>query len=102
MIKKEKRGEKGIVPTEMQLPLEETQQGTSHEVSVSTERVEELKIKVKIKGEKKEALLTPRTASKAMKPCQGYSLEFYLITGNPDSHSYWIKTSQDSMPLAHA
>nr|GFA63772.1 hypothetical protein [Tanacetum cinerariifolium] len=34
--------------------------GTSHEVSVSSEGVEELKGKVKIKGEKKEALLTPR------------------------------------------
>ncbi|GJV46978.1 hypothetical protein Tco_1437190 [Tanacetum coccineum] len=58
--KKEKKGEKGIVPTEMELVLEQTQQGTSHEVSVSTEGVEELKRKVKIKGEKKEALLTLR------------------------------------------
>ncbi|GJS56641.1 hypothetical protein Tco_0630003 [Tanacetum coccineum] len=32
---------KGIVPTEMELVLEQTQQGTSHEVSVSTEGVEE-------------------------------------------------------------
>ncbi|GJS43344.1 hypothetical protein Tco_0568387 [Tanacetum coccineum] len=37
-----------------------TQQGTSYEVSVSAEGVEELKRKVKIKGEKKEALLTLR------------------------------------------
>ncbi|GKA15795.1 hypothetical protein Tco_0695542, partial [Tanacetum coccineum] len=51
---------KGIVPTEMELVLEQTQQGTSHEVSISTEGVEELKRKVKIKGEKKEALLTLR------------------------------------------
>nr|GEY72072.1 hypothetical protein [Tanacetum cinerariifolium] len=50
----------GIVPTEMELALEQTQQGTSHEVSVSTEGVEELKRKYKIKGEKKEALLTLR------------------------------------------
>ncbi|GKE45490.1 hypothetical protein Tco_1472774, partial [Tanacetum coccineum] len=35
-------------------------QGASNEVSVSIERVEELKRKVKIKGEKKEALLTLR------------------------------------------
>ncbi|GKC06472.1 hypothetical protein Tco_0998082 [Tanacetum coccineum] len=48
------------VLTEMELVLEQTQQGTSYEVSVSTERVEELKRKVKIKGEKKEALLTLR------------------------------------------
>ncbi|GJV02526.1 reverse transcriptase domain-containing protein [Tanacetum coccineum] len=44
----------------MELVLEQTQQGTSHEVSVSTKGVEELKGKVKIKGEKKEALLTLR------------------------------------------
>jgi hypothetical protein len=32
---------KGIVPTEMELTLEQTQQGVSYEVSVSTEGVEE-------------------------------------------------------------
>nr|GEU80676.1 hypothetical protein [Tanacetum cinerariifolium] len=48
------------MPTEMELVLEQTQQGTSHEVSVSTEGVEELKRNVKIKGEKKEALHTLR------------------------------------------
>ncbi|GJS15405.1 hypothetical protein Tco_0409877 [Tanacetum coccineum] len=42
----------------MELVLEQTQQGTSHEVSVRTKRIEELKRKVKINGEKKEALLT--------------------------------------------
>ncbi|GJV93896.1 retrovirus-related pol polyprotein from transposon TNT 1-94 [Tanacetum coccineum] len=41
-------------------------------------------------------------ASTATKLCQGDSSEFYLITGsNPDGRSYWIKTSQDSMPHAH-
>nr|GEV68379.1 hypothetical protein [Tanacetum cinerariifolium] len=34
---------KGIVPTEMDLVLEQSQQGSSHEVSVSTEGIEELK-----------------------------------------------------------
>ncbi|GKG13121.1 hypothetical protein Tco_0350081, partial [Tanacetum coccineum] len=48
---------KGIVRTEMELVLEHTQQGTSNEVSVSTEGVEERKRNVKIKGEKKAALL---------------------------------------------
>nr|GEU91005.1 hypothetical protein [Tanacetum cinerariifolium] len=48
------------VPTEMELILEKTQQGISHKVSVSAEMVEELKRKVKIKGEKKESLLTLR------------------------------------------
>ncbi|GJU90770.1 hypothetical protein Tco_1303193 [Tanacetum coccineum] len=50
----------GKVPTEMKLVLEQTQQDTSYKVSVSTKGVEELKRKVKIKGEKKEALLTLR------------------------------------------
>ncbi|GJT29286.1 hypothetical protein Tco_0909561 [Tanacetum coccineum] len=43
--------------TEIELVLEHTQQGTSNEVSVSTEGVEELKRNVKIKGKKKAALL---------------------------------------------
>ncbi|GKC62920.1 hypothetical protein Tco_1095518, partial [Tanacetum coccineum] len=58
--KRSKSENTGKVSTEMELVLEQTQQGTSHEVSVSAEGVEELKIKVKIKGEKKEALLTLR------------------------------------------
>nr|GEV76449.1 Gag-Pol polyprotein [Tanacetum cinerariifolium] len=48
----------GIVPTEMELELEQSQQGSSHEVLVSTEGVEELKRVVRIKGVKKEALHT--------------------------------------------
>ncbi|GJR73575.1 hypothetical protein Tco_0085940 [Tanacetum coccineum] len=40
-IKRSKSENKGIVPTEMELVLEQTQQGTSHEVSVSIEGVEE-------------------------------------------------------------
>nr|GEV05303.1 putative ribonuclease H-like domain-containing protein [Tanacetum cinerariifolium] len=70
---------KGKVPTEMELVLEQTQQGTSHEVLA----------------------LVMRTASTPMKSCQGDSLEFYLITGNPDGRSYWIKTSQDLKPHAY-
>nr|GEW53370.1 RNA-directed DNA polymerase homolog [Tanacetum cinerariifolium] len=42
----------------MELELEQTQQGFSHEVSVSIEGVKELKGIVRIKGEKKEALHT--------------------------------------------
>ncbi|GKC34339.1 hypothetical protein Tco_1046723, partial [Tanacetum coccineum] len=79
---------KGKVPTKMELVLELTQQGSSHEVLVSTEGVEELKRKVKIKSEKNKALLilrqkldapVMRTASAAAKPCQGDSSELYLI-----------------------
>ncbi|GJS95002.1 hypothetical protein Tco_0801970 [Tanacetum coccineum] len=40
-IKRSKSKNKGIVPTEMELVLEQTQQGTSYEVSVSTKGVEE-------------------------------------------------------------
>ncbi|GJR06950.1 hypothetical protein Tco_0529934 [Tanacetum coccineum] len=50
----------------MELVLEQTQQGSGHEVSVSIEEVEDLKRKVKIKGEKKEALLTPRQKSEVL------------------------------------
>ncbi|GJR59399.1 reverse transcriptase domain-containing protein [Tanacetum coccineum] len=56
--KRSKSENKGKVLIEMELVLEQTQQGTSYEVSVSAKGVEELKRKVKIKGEKKEALLT--------------------------------------------
>nr|GEY93644.1 hypothetical protein [Tanacetum cinerariifolium] len=46
------------LPTKMELELEQSQQGSSHEVSVSTEGVKELKRIVRIKGVKKEALHT--------------------------------------------
>ncbi|GJV60073.1 hypothetical protein Tco_1466173 [Tanacetum coccineum] len=58
--KRSKNENKGRVPTKMELVLEQTQQRTSYEVSISAEGVEELKRKVKIKGEKKEAILTLR------------------------------------------
>ncbi|GKC06254.1 hypothetical protein Tco_0997864 [Tanacetum coccineum] len=56
--KRSKSENKGIVPTEMELVLEQTQQGTSHEVSVSAEGVKELKRKVKIKEVKRRIPLT--------------------------------------------
>ncbi|GKA18833.1 hypothetical protein Tco_0698748 [Tanacetum coccineum] len=55
----------------MELVLEQTQQGSSYEVSVSVEGVEELKRKVKIKGEKKEALLTLRQKPDSYKDGHG-------------------------------
>ncbi|GJW06394.1 putative ribonuclease H-like domain-containing protein [Tanacetum coccineum] len=45
--------------TKIELTLEQSQQGVSNDVLVSIEGVEELKRNVWIKGEKKEALLTP-------------------------------------------
>ena len=53
MIEKRSKVRKGKVPTEMELGLEQTQQGSSDEVSVSTEGVEELKRNEMRKGEKK-------------------------------------------------
>ena len=44
------------MPTEIELELEQTQQGSSNEVSVSTEWVEEWKINVLRKGWKETAL----------------------------------------------
>nr|GFA63662.1 hypothetical protein [Tanacetum cinerariifolium] len=72
-IKRSKNKNKEKVATEMELVLEQTQQGTSHEVSVSTEGVEELKRKFKIKGEKKEALLTPRQKLSQYICCQNHN-----------------------------
>ncbi|GJU69288.1 hypothetical protein Tco_1255547 [Tanacetum coccineum] len=62
--KRSKSENKGKVSTEMELVLEQTQQGSSHEVSVSTEGVEELKRNVRINGEKKEALHIFRTSER--------------------------------------
>nr|GFA64498.1 hypothetical protein [Tanacetum cinerariifolium] len=44
--------------TKTELTLEQTQQGVSDDVLVCIEGVEQRKRKVKINGEKKEALLT--------------------------------------------
>ncbi|GJU70827.1 hypothetical protein Tco_1262232 [Tanacetum coccineum] len=70
----------------MELVLEQTQQGTSYEVSVSAEGVEELKRKVKIKGEKKEALLILRQRGKRRRSdtgsyicCQEYKLKMEIL-----------------------
>jgi hypothetical protein len=53
MIEKRRKVRKGKVPTGIELGLEQTQQGSSYEVSVSTEGVEELKRNEMSKGEKK-------------------------------------------------
>ncbi|GJS07904.1 hypothetical protein Tco_0364700 [Tanacetum coccineum] len=76
--KRSKSKNKGKVLTEMELVLEQTQQGTSYEVSVSAEGVEELKRKVKIKGEKKEALLTLRFDTSAGNPVKEILLKLNL------------------------
>ncbi|GJV54119.1 hypothetical protein Tco_1449860 [Tanacetum coccineum] len=80
-IKKSKSKNKGKVLTEMELVLEQTQQGTSYDVLVSVEGVEELKRKVKINGKKKEALLILR-----QKP--EFELKKILIDKMDESQSY--------------
>ncbi|GJS90637.1 hypothetical protein Tco_0773273 [Tanacetum coccineum] len=70
----------------MELVLEQTQQGSSYEVSVSTEGVEELKRIVRIKGEKKEAPHSLRPTSNKLMFDESYTnvLErFYTSVGNP-------------------
>nr|GEY69089.1 hypothetical protein [Tanacetum cinerariifolium] len=63
----------------MELVLEQTQQGTSYEVSVCAEGVEELKRKVKIKGEKKEALLTLRQKPERFNTTAGNPVKEILL-----------------------
>nr|GEU89935.1 putative reverse transcriptase domain-containing protein [Tanacetum cinerariifolium] len=50
--------DKGVMPTKIELTLEQLQQGVSNDVLVSIEGVEELKRNVWINGENKEALHT--------------------------------------------
>ncbi|GJR22578.1 hypothetical protein Tco_0971105 [Tanacetum coccineum] len=84
--KRSKSENKGKVPTEMELVLEQTQQGTSYEVSVSAEGVEELKRKVKIKGEKKEALLTLRQKPERFDTSAGNPVKEILLKLNLPDH----------------
>ncbi|GJV16903.1 hypothetical protein Tco_1362226 [Tanacetum coccineum] len=55
--KRSKSKNKGKVPTKMELVLEQTQQGTSYEISVSTEGVEELKEKLRYRVKSKKPSL---------------------------------------------
>ncbi|GJT05022.1 hypothetical protein Tco_0839484 [Tanacetum coccineum] len=76
----------GKVSTEKELVLEQIQQGSSYEVSISDEGVKELKRNVEIKGEKKEALLTLRQKPEHVEfdESNTYVLErFDTLAGNP-------------------
>ncbi|GJY69550.1 hypothetical protein Tco_0472532 [Tanacetum coccineum] len=72
------------MPTEIELVLEQTQQGASYEVSVSTEGVEELK-KVKIKGEKKEAILTLRQKPEHQSDTQVITVKMEILLEPPSN-----------------
>ncbi|GJX13232.1 hypothetical protein Tco_0204990 [Tanacetum coccineum] len=78
------------MPTEMELVLEQTQQGTSYEVSVSAEGVEELKRKVKIKGEKKEALLTLRQKPEHQSDTQVITVKMKILL-EPTSNKLMVE-----------
>ncbi|GJT15326.1 hypothetical protein Tco_0874032 [Tanacetum coccineum] len=89
---------KGRMPTKIELTLEQSQQGVSNDVLVNIEGVEELKRNVWIK----DAPVT-RTASAAVKPCQGDSLNLpdHRIQKDGDGDaSFHLKS--DSLPHAHA
>ncbi|GJW52031.1 hypothetical protein Tco_0093382 [Tanacetum coccineum] len=89
---------KGKVPTEMELVLEQTQQGTSYEVSVSAEGVEELKRKVKIKGEKKEALLTLRQKPEHQSDTQVITMKMEILL-EPTSNKLMVGDLCDSIRI---
>ncbi|GJT15705.1 hypothetical protein Tco_0874411 [Tanacetum coccineum] len=89
----------------MELVLEQTQQGTSYEASVNAEGVEELKRKVKINGEKKEALLILRQKLEHPSDTQVFTVKMEilleptsnkLLLRNPVKEILWNST------LSHA
>ncbi|GJZ84830.1 hypothetical protein Tco_0650169, partial [Tanacetum coccineum] len=91
--KRSKSENKGKVPTKMELVLEQTQQGTSYEVSVSAEGVEELKRKVKIKGEKKEALLTLRQKPEHQSDTQVITMKMEILL-EPTSNKLMVEHAE--------
>nr|GFA12284.1 hypothetical protein [Tanacetum cinerariifolium] len=71
----------------MELELEQSQQGSSHEVSVSTEWVEELKRIVRIKGVKKEALHTTDQTMALQPHSSGVKIQDLMLSY--DKHALW-------------
>ncbi|GJZ83696.1 hypothetical protein Tco_0648869 [Tanacetum coccineum] len=96
--KRSKSENKGKVPTKMELKLEQTQQSTSYEVSVCTEGVEELKRKVKIKGEKKEALLTLRQKPEHQSDTQVITVKMEILL-EPTSNKLLVDSIQAGNPV---
>ncbi|GJY74501.1 putative reverse transcriptase domain-containing protein [Tanacetum coccineum] len=96
--KRSKSENKRKVPTEMELVLEQTQQGTSYEVSVSAEGVEELKRKVKIKGEKKEALPTLRQKLEHQSDTQVITMKMEILL-EPTSNKLMVGDLCDSIRI---
>ncbi|GJW90559.1 hypothetical protein Tco_0168112 [Tanacetum coccineum] len=65
--------------------------GTSHEVSVSAEGVEELKRKVKRKGEKKEALLTLRQKLEHQSDTQVITMKMEILLEPTSNKLIWLE-----------
>ncbi|GJY88467.1 reverse transcriptase domain-containing protein [Tanacetum coccineum] len=78
----------------MELVLEQTQQGTSHEVLVSTKGVKELKRKVKIKGERKEALLTLRQKPEHPSDTKVFTVKMEILL-EPTSNKLLVDMDDD-------
>ncbi|GJR97429.1 integrase, catalytic region, zinc finger, CCHC-type containing protein [Tanacetum coccineum] len=87
---------KGIMPTKIELTLEQSQQGLSNDVLVSIEGDEELKRKVWIKGEKKEALHTTLDGNPALANIKQALGRLYGGGGIP------FQLKSDSLSHAHA
>nr|GEU77627.1 hypothetical protein [Tanacetum cinerariifolium] len=77
--------DKGRMPTKIELALEQSQQGVSNDVLVSTKGVEELKRNVRIKGVKKEALPTLKAETG---PIHMLSVFTKVISGIEDKTSW--------------
>ncbi|GJT21742.1 hypothetical protein Tco_0891679 [Tanacetum coccineum] len=91
----------GRMQTKIELALEYTQQGASNEVSVSIERVEELKRKVNIKGEKKEALLTLRQKPEHLSDTYVFTVKMEILlesTSNKLMYSTTTSHFDHSLP----
>nr|GEU72973.1 hypothetical protein [Tanacetum cinerariifolium] len=80
----------------MELVLEQTQQGSNYEVSVSTEGVKELKRKVKIKGEKKEALLILRQKPEHQSDTKVITIKMEILL-EPTSNKILVDDEQFDM-----
>nr|GEV77168.1 hypothetical protein [Tanacetum cinerariifolium] len=94
-----------LVPTEMELVLEQSQQGSSHEVSVSTEGVKELERIVRINGEKKEALHTTLGVKELERivRIKGEKKEaLHTTLGSVNGVTTSFQLSQDSRPHAQS
>ncbi|GJR57120.1 hypothetical protein Tco_1499282 [Tanacetum coccineum] len=102
-IKRSKSENKGIVPTEMELVLEQTQQGASHEVSVSTEEMEilleqtsnKLMVDVPIKRTGKLGDSDVYTLEDPTLILEILSRRFFLRLNLPDHRSVQVKMEME-------